>query len=397
LEKRIFDIVNFNSEASCLPSETWYNALLNGNNSLLYKWLMLYVKNEKRIILGFTGATIVDIAIHNPEVLKLLNDNSEIFEFIVRPFTHDISLLRSKKGFEINMDYGIRTIERNFRNSVIGLYLPPEFMCTSLQINQLSNMGIKGIFINPERFDNQIRRKIPSNPFMVNGVFNSRLLCIPIREGLTNNYLDSIHNFNSKMWNECLLDEDGDIFAWRDGESTFILPETLEREKCWLEQENNSFTRSSLREFLHKQENAEITGNENSSHVYPIHPFLSWVKEMKMYWYISRVEEIEKHINEIDNERVYIWLHIIGSDILSSIEKRSPVISLKESRKYERQNQIMLERQNKGLEGEEYLQIFEDYDEDYIKSYLCNSNSLFIRKLNDRINYLKELDNISVL
>lgn len=392
MENRIIDIINFNSEASCLSSTTWFDALRNGKNSLFIKWLKLYIENEKKVVIGFPGATILDIAVNNQEVIELINKHPDIFEIIRRPFTHDISLLRSKKGFELNMEYGSRIINKYFIN-ISDYYLPPEFMCNSLQIQMLEDMGIKGIFINPGRFDREIRKNIPNKPYYINGIFGSRLLCIPIDEELTNYYLHSIHYYTADRWNVNILKKENKyIYSWRDGESTFLLPDTLERERNWLINEDKQINRYFLNDVLKTNTENKNSNSNDDTYIYPIHPFSSWVKEMKMYWYISKVEEVEKQLEHMNNEQIYYWLHLISSDILSSIEKRSPIINYLENLLSVKPIKTTLRRQNKGLEGEEYLQILADYSNEYVKKYISNAEYTHINKLKDRICQLIILD-----
>lgn len=106
MKKKIVDIVNFNADASCLSSADWLKYLSGGKNSIFFQWLSLYVHYKKKLVLGFPGATIADIKTFNPEAIELINQNTDIFEIIPRPFAHDIGLLRSSEAFIWNVKAG---------------------------------------------------------------------------------------------------------------------------------------------------------------------------------------------------------------------------------------------------------------------------------------------------
>ena len=48
----LIDVVNFNADASCLPSDKWIDILKGGKESHFYKWLELYVSLKKKINLA---------------------------------------------------------------------------------------------------------------------------------------------------------------------------------------------------------------------------------------------------------------------------------------------------------------------------------------------------------
>ena len=159
MTKIVVDIVNFNADASCLSSSIWLDALQGGTNSKICQWLALFVRNDKKVNLGFTGSTLADIKKFNPKAINIINEKKDIFEIILRPWSHDISLYRTDSLFIYNVELGIRTIKSEFE-SVSNYYLAPEFMITSRQIELISKMGIEAIFINPDRYQNDIKRKL---------------------------------------------------------------------------------------------------------------------------------------------------------------------------------------------------------------------------------------------
>src|SRR3972149_1903774 len=238
--KKIVDVLNFNADASCLPTRDWLHALEGGNSSLLCQWLGLYRSYGKKIVLGFTGGTVADIATQNPEAIAIINEHPEIFQIILRPFSHDIPLLRVGRGFLVNFHYGEQAIRKEFRN-VCDFFLPPEFMLTNEQLMNLREQNVEGVFINPDRFPEETRDRIPPFPYIVLGIFGTELLCLTVRGRLTDAYLHCLHMFDPDAWKKSLRALEAElIFVWRDGESPFLLPAGFSREEYWLENEDES-------------------------------------------------------------------------------------------------------------------------------------------------------------
>lgn len=99
----LVDIVNLHSDASCLSSRKWLKCLEYGHDSSLYQLLDNYVKNERKVNLGITGATVKDMIHFNSEAIDKINSHPEIFEIMLRSFSHDLSPLRSCQGFKFNL------------------------------------------------------------------------------------------------------------------------------------------------------------------------------------------------------------------------------------------------------------------------------------------------------
>ena len=227
----LFDIVNVNGEASCLSSSRWLDILKGDENAEFYQWLMLYVKYKKKVTLGLTGATIVDVLKLNPKAIDLINKNPAIFEIVFRPFSHDISLLRSTEGFEKNITLGIQVIKKEFKN-VSPVFLPPEFMLTNEQLSKLTLKNIKSVFINSNRFPEEIENRIPKTPYEVLGVNGVKMGCITIDGKLTYDYLRALHYYSSDVWNKSITTaKNKHVFSWLDGESSFLIPDGINREK----------------------------------------------------------------------------------------------------------------------------------------------------------------------
>ena len=172
MTKKIVDIVNFNADASCLASSIWMDALEGGTNSKICQWLSLFVRNKKKVTLGIIGSTLADIKKYNPDAINIINDKKDVFEIILRPWSHDISLYRTDSLFIYNVELGIKSIKSEFE-SVSNYYLAPEFMITSRQIELIVKMGIEAIFINPDRYQNDIKKRIIPVPHLVCGTSES--------------------------------------------------------------------------------------------------------------------------------------------------------------------------------------------------------------------------------
>lgn len=387
--KQLVDVVNFNADASCLSSRRWLEILSGGDGSLLVQWLRLYVDHGKKVVLGFPGATVADMATFNPEAIGLINSRPDIFEIIVRPFAHDIALLRAGKGFALNFHYGRKTICREFRN-VSDYFLPPEFMLTNEQLVVLHGAGMAGVFINPTRFPAEIRERIPSFPYCVRGLFGTYLECIPFLGKLTFDYLEALHMFDCTAWNQSISASDGQLlFSWRDGESPFFIPDGLTRESCWLSGEDAAIERVHIRDTTIEFAPGGLL-DEHHYKSYPVHSFSAWMKEFRMLGFIHRIQRIEESLTD---EQVHLWLLTINSDILSAIEKRSPVVRMIQAPDSDTTFDFTIQRSERGFEGEEYLAVLEATRAGCrLPEYAESSDQSHMLKWRKRVEYLNSLD-----
>jgi hypothetical protein len=353
----IVDLVNFNADASCLGAAAWLQALEGGDRSPLCKWLRIYVELGKKVVLGFTGATVADMRAFNPEAIDLVNAHPDIFESIARPFSHDISLLRSREGFLLNLDLGWRYLQREFRR-VYPLYLPPEFMLTNEQVALLADRGLSVVAVNAARFSSELQQRIPREPYVLKGIAGARLRCLPVRGALTQAYLDSLHEHDAAPWMAALRDNDVPVLAsWRDGESPFLIPDGIERERAWLTTEPPLF-RSHLSD-LSIDYRAQDQLSPEAYHSYPVHSFTAWMKEFRMLGYVNRLQRLEQDLSSYDATELALWLGAINSDVLSAVEKTSPTVTLKRARGESTTFPFVIYRSERGLEGEEYLVLLE--------------------------------------
>ena len=381
MTKTVVDIVNFNADASCLSSSIWLDALQGGTNSKICQWLELFVRNNKKVSLGFTGSTLADIKKFNPDAINIINEKKDIFEIILRPWSHDISLYRTDSLFIYNVELGIRTIKSEF-DSVSNYYLAPEFMITSRQIELISKMGIEAIFINPDRYQNDIKRRIIPTSHIVYGTSESNIKCIAIHGKTTQKYLSSCQLNDPNIWDKFIQDFPDDlIFSWRDGESFLLIPDGLSREESLLQGESENINRKKLQSLEINYEDSSLYDHSYYKS-YPIHSFTAWIKEMKMMWYVDRIRKIENNFSKLSDLQITLLLQLINSDILASVEKISPKIKLKIKGVIE---DFIIYRSERGFEGEDYLQLMEDPN-------FRNDSAPHIKKLIARHEYLKAMN-----
>lgn len=344
----LYDIVNFNGDGSCLDSGAWLSILHGGEHSRLFRWLRLYVDFGMPISLGFTGATLADISFFNPDALTLLQAYSDIFQIIWRPFSHDLPFFRTEQGFCLNLEFGRRAAEK-LVGRIAPIYVPPEFMQTNRQTALLIQRGVEATVIMGKRFREKDICLLPDRPFWVKGIPNGQLMCIPVVGSLTDSYLATIQLLDRSLWESALIPYSS-VAMWRDGESSFLLPDGIERERFWLSIANVE------RAHMHL---AHEAAGDMQLRSYPIHPFSSWMNEMSMLWFLQRVRELESTVVESPSpRRVSRWFNCIGSDILSAVEKPPPVVRL---RALEREaiKEFVILRSERGFEGEALLEIAE--------------------------------------
>ena len=381
MTKTVVDIVNFNADASCLSSSIWLDALQGGTTSKICQWLELFARNNKKVSLGFTGSTLADIKKFNPDAINIINEKKDIFDIILRPWSHDISLYRTDSLFIYNVELGIRTIKSEFE-SVSNYYLAPEFMITSRQIELISNMGIEAIFINPDRYQNDIKRRIIPTSHIVYGTSESNIKCIAIHGKTTQKYLSSCQLNDPKIWDKFIQEfPENLIFSWRDGESFLLIPDGLSREKYLLQGESENINRKKLQSLEINYEDSSLYDHSYYKS-YPIHSFTAWIKEMKMMWYVDRIRKIENNFSKLSDLQITLLLQLINSDILASVEKISPKIKLKIKGVIE---DFIIYRSERGFEGEDYLQLIDD-------PKFKNGSAPHIKKLIARHEYLKAMN-----
>lgn len=387
----VVDVVNFNADASCLPAAAWLDLLSGGAESPLCRWLRLYVERERPVVLGFVAGAVADMAMLNPEAIALVNAHPRVFEVLLRPFAHDIALLRSTAGFAANVALGARTLRREFRR-VVDYFLPPEFMLNSAQVKQLQDSGVAGLFINAARFKDELQGRIPESPYVLEGVLGSCLDCIPFAGALTDAYLRSIHFYDAAPWNAAVAARAGVTFSWRDGESCFLVPDGIAREAAWLDGEAAPVRRRHLGDVRRELRFATPAANGTAFRTYPPHSFSAWFKENRMLGFLGRVEKLESRLGEMSLEARVLWLQAINSDILSAVEKDSPTIRLADRPGDSGSRAFTIWRSERGFEGEDFLarleRLLEHGDGGFVDDAARRPH---IRKLKARVDYVRAL------
>ena len=386
----LVDIVNFNADASCLSAQRWLEALRGGAGSKLCAWLGCYAETNSRVTLGFIGGTLADIAVLNREAIDLINAHPQIFEVLVRPFAHDIALTRTDAGFRMNLDFGQAAIRREFRQTV-NWYLPPEFMLTSRQLALLPEFGIEGVFINSGRYESEVQRRLSRVPFYVTGVSGTKIPCIPFESRLTGAYLHTIQRLSEDAWvDNCKLVGEQVAYVWRDGESAFLLPDGIEREKYWLRvaKRTERLSLASAAKMTRFLQPAELASDAYRS--YPVHSFAAWMKEFRMLGYLRAIERFENQLESMAPIAHLLWLQAINSDVLSAVEKASPSVRLRaypvrEPSEGDFDYQIL--RTERGFEGEEYVHLLETLDSPQTRRYLRESAAPHMVKIRARLTY----------
>lgn len=386
------DIVNLNADASSLSSARWLEIIEGGKSSILYRILNQYVIRNQKITLGIPGSNLAELASINPSCISIIQENPEIFEIIYRPYVHDLSILWDKETFMLNVVLGKKIIDHLF-NSVTSFYLPPEFILANNHLYYLKQIGIKGIFIHPERTRSDYRDRIPDTPYNIRGSFNSTLNCIPFTKGFNKAYLNTIQELDSRfLANFFKENKKGPIIGWRDGESTFFIPNTISRVEHYIQTTEEYTKRIFLKDYL-----KDITYKSNFKSDNLLEPFLyfpansliPWFKDFRLIGYIDQLKGFEKSISNLSSLKKLIYLQLINSDILSSVEKNRVKVSLK-SPKSVSSEEFIIWRQNKHLEGDEFLELFSSFSEDEITNFLSSATSPWHKRLKAKIEFIQK-------
>ncbi|MBI4125619.1 MAG: hypothetical protein HY609_00280 [Deltaproteobacteria bacterium] len=321
----LMDIVNLNADASCLPSNKWLRSLEGGKNSRLCRLLNNYVRNRRKVNIGLTGATIKDLSVFNPEALDLINAHPEIFQILARPFAHDLSPLRNHEGFQLNLEYGLKTIKEHLKNTVPA-FLQNELMIRNQQIETLVEHGLQAIFIHPERYDETVQGIIPKSPFFCQGTHRSPILTIPITDNLTVPYLAYLHREEPPAAWTRILKGPGLKLIWRDAESALLFPGGVDFEGMLFEEEKaDSVERLHLSEqWDFFWEEADRNSNRSLLKHFPQRKLAHWLSDFKMAWLVEELRAIEAAIDSQSPLIQKLWLMAINSDIPASSEKIAP-------------------------------------------------------------------------
>ena len=377
---KLVDIVNLNSKASCLSAERWLRALKGGTKSELYNILRTYVELKSKVTLGIIGSTLVDIKIFNPESVQLIKDNPERFELIYRPYVHSLSIFWRDKIFKDNVALGKKVIDENFTN-IFHSYLPPEFVLRNSQLLSLKKMGILNTFIHPNRVKSDVKIDIPKAPFKINTIQRQQIECIPFNPHFDAQYLASIQQLGMSPKLE-LQDESKLIFGWRDGESPFFLPNSVIREKHFIEQSSKQFNRVFLKDVYQHGEATEVIDS------YPQNSLLPWFSNFRLLWYINEVKLLEATNESLTEVQRALFLMLLNSDELSSTEKGTIKIRINSINQPGIIKPYTIKRQSRNLEAEEIMYLIENCNDQEILDYFSDESSAFIACTKAELNYI---------
>lgn len=375
---KLVDIVNLNSKASCLSAERWMKALKGGTKSELYQILNEYVEGKSKITLGIIGSTLADIQAFNQESIELIKANPQVFELIMRPYVHSLSIFWSDKVFKSDVDFGKQIITNTFEN-IFPAYLPPEFVLRNSQLVRLKNNGIKTTFIHPNRVKSDLKSQIPQTPFIIKTIQDKKINCIPFHPQFDAYYLDTIQ----------LLDQAGPfspsdavIYGWRDGESPFFLPDSVERERYFIQSSSKQFNRVFLKDVYQESPDRKTIVS------YPQNSLLPWFSNFRLLWYINEVKLLEAISHNLSETKKALFLLLLNSDVLSSTEKNSISIRLNSLKEIGSIKKFTIKRQSRNLEAEEIMYLIENCSDKEILDYLKNNKSAFIQFTKAELAYL---------
>lgn len=369
----LIDVVNFNADASCLSASKWLRCLEGGSRSRLAGVLRSYAAARRKVNLGFTGATAMDIAHFNPEAIALVNEHPQIFEIVLRPFAHDNGLLRLPAGFRLNLAHGLATLRKLFRN-INTFFLAPENMVTGEQIRILRDAGLTAVFLHKGRYDASVTLHIPDAPYRIHGVFGTEILAVPFAaQELELRFLRAVHGTETPdRWAAAALKESASRLCpiWRDGESCLLHPVAPEHEAAMLSAENAAGVE---RAFLSELDVAAAESSDGILRYFPMHSMRPWLDSMKLFWYVGRVQSIEEKLESMPERLRRCWLLTINSDILSAAEKKPPIVPVSDDVlaapagdplwegviALNDRREVILTRSERAGEGEDYLAYLE--------------------------------------
>lgn len=383
-KQKLVDVINFNSDASCLSSERWLKSLSGGRTSELFRILACYVEQRQKINLGFVGSTLSEVILLNPECIELINNYPNVFEIIYRPYIHSLSILWRDETFKRNFNLGRELTDRTFHN-IVNWYLPPEFALRNSQLFTLANEEV-GTFIHPKRTKKRPSSSLVEGYGHIVGIHNSKIAYLGFAEFFDKYYLDILQKYHSEI-----SFEQKTIIGWRDGESPLLLPNSVSREEYFVDHSSQRFERI----FLSDLNTSSDFQYENRIVSYPQNSLLPWMGGFRLYWYIQEVKDLERNFEKLSSLNKMLFMFLLNSDILSCTEKTDVQIEIVKHQGDSVVESIFLPRIEKNLDAEEILYLVKNVDNSLtlnaIKEKIGGDLSI---RLNARIKSLKKLNSI---
>jgi hypothetical protein len=125
---------------------------------------------------------------------------------------------------------------------------------------------------------------------------------------------------------------------------------------------------------------------------YPVHSFAEWLKESRMLGYLHRLHVVEEKLATFSPLQKALWLQAINSDVLSSVEKDSPLIRINDAPQQTaaQMHTWQIWRSARGFEGEEFLSLLEHFDPAFdVAAFVANTNAPHLRKLRARLAFVE--------
>ena len=124
---------------------------------------------------------------------------------------------------------------------------------------------------------------------------------------------------------------------------------------------------------------------------YPVHSFANWFREFRMLGFLGKVQEVERRVETLTAAEQVLFLQTINSDILSAVEKDSPVVRLRTRPEREGAGEeldVTLIRSERSWEGEDYLAILAAWEGSAeVRHRVATSTAPHLRKLSARLAY----------
>jgi hypothetical protein len=247
------------------------------------------------------------------------------------------------------------------------------------------------VFINSGRYETEVQRRLSRVPYAVTGVSGAKLACIPFESRLTGAYLLTIQLLSEDAWaDNCNAVGEDVAYLWRDGESAFLLPDGVDREKYWLRASKRTerLSLAKVAKTTRFLDPGELAADAYRS--YPVHSFAAWMKEFRMLGYLRAVERFEERLESMTPMARLLWLQAINSDVLSAVEKASPSVRLLAYSTSERRaghSDYQILRTERGFEGEEYVHLLETLDSPQTRRHLRKSAAPHMVKLRARLTH----------
>lgn len=310
----MLDLINFNADASCLPRHTWRHCLSSGQ---FHNHIQSYSLTSQPFLIGFTGLTLVDISLHSPATLDLLN-NSPNIRHVVRPLVHSLPKGMSLNLRHLNIVLGYAILLRLINRDLIEpAYLPPEFFFRVDEIPSLHSVGCKYLFHCIHRSNMEKRPYSGLQICTLNSPDGSSLQSIQLDSSFSHAYLSSL------QLHHALDDQHG--ILWRDGESPLLIPNGIDRERWFL---SNSGPRTTFQQYL----SIPLHAPPVSLGYYPLSPLAPWTGDQSNFWFYEIASSLRDSYNlnkPLSPLQVLLVLFSYSSDLVASAAKIDVQIRLK--------------------------------------------------------------------